>query len=137
MSFVLFPGLSTSECCCTSASCSLTLLPRSQRTTLIQSTIESIQAIFALGQQNLPRSNESIFLTAIQLNPTEPITQQNINQALGAGLSTGLFCLADCGYWSVNPFMAKTKRSLKIYYPFIIEYNPCRVRYPPINLTPQ
>lgn len=137
MTFVLFPGFSTSQCCCTSECCSLTLLPRSQRSTLVQSTVEAIEAIFALGQQNLPRSNEAIFLAAVQLNPTEPLSQQNINQALGAGLSTGLFCLGDCGYWSVNPFMAKTKRSLKIYYPFILAYNPCKVKYPPIVLTSQ
>ena len=92
----------------------------------------AIQAIFALAQQNLPRTAEAIYFAAVQLNPSETVSMETMNQALANGVTRGLFCLNECGYYQINVPNAQHKRNLKIYMPFIVMFNPCRVLYPQI-----
>lgn len=128
-----FPGFSGSSCCGGDGLCGFSApLPRNQRTDLFQHTVMAIQAIFALAQQNLPRTAEAIYFAAVQLNPSETVSMETMNQALANGVTRGLFCLNECGYYQINVPNAQHKRNLKIYMPFIVMFNPCRVLYPQI-----
>lgn len=133
MSFVIFPGFSN---CGTSITCNIATIPRSQRSALFQHTVMAIEAIFALGQQFLPRTNESIYFAAVELNPSETVDITTMNEALANARKSGLMCINECGYYSVDVQRAQHKRSLKPYVAFINLYNPCRVTYPPLTLTP-
>lgn len=132
MSFVIFPGFSS---CGNSITCNIATIPRSQRSDLFQHTVMAIEAIFALAQQFLPRTNQAIYFAAVELNPNETVDLTTMNEALARARNTGLMCINECGFYSVDVQRAQHKRSLKPYVPFINLYNPCRVTYPTLTLT--
>lgn len=115
------------DLCCGSA-----LIPRSKRSNCFQATIQAIEAIIALGQQNKSRDIDSIVQAAIQLNPKETqITAPLLNSAILRGKRIRLFTLENDQY-CVDAKAASGIVDLYPYLPFIQEFSPFKVKYPPI-----
>ena len=119
------------DLCCGSA-----VVPRSKRSNEFQSMIQVIEAIIALGQQNLPRDQSSIIQAAMYLNPNESsITESMMILSLKNGRRMGLFTTLDQVQYTVNAHNAATRVQLFPYLAFIQEFNPYAVQYPPIPLN--
>ena len=119
------------DLCCGSA-----VVPRSKRSNEFQSMIQVIEAIIALGQQNLPRDQSSIIQAAMYLNPNESsITESMMILSLKNGRRMGLFTTLDQVQYTVNAHNAATRVQLFPYLAYIQEFNPYAVQYPPIPLN--
>lgn len=119
------------DLCCGSA-----VVPRSKRSDEFQSMIEVIEAIIALGQQNLPRDQSSIVQAATFLNPNETgITDSMLIQSLRNGRRMGLFTTLDQIQYTVNAHNAATRVQLYPYLAYIQEFNPFAIKYPRIPLN--
>jgi hypothetical protein len=113
------------DLCCGSA-----LIPRSKRSLDFQATVQSMEAMIALGQQNKSRDIDSIVQAAIQLNPKETqITSEMIRNAVLKGKKMMLFTLVDNQY-CVDAKAASGRVDLYPYLPFIQEFSPFRIKYP-------